>query len=224
MSDADDMAARSRQLAKDLLDALDAPDDPAVLAHLEQKEREDVAALEAFYIRTGQKPKPKYARTTAEMEFAAQLEPCAKCGARAIGKTALSSADKRTWALTGPCAKCGANRSFSFVTEHAPPEVEHARHELGPGPSQIIGPSAFRLELSRVVPLIDAEPTKLAPAAWHASLAAIRRSLIALNELAKLESGPERGKLEAARDRLLEVAGQYTADADRIRDLERRGS
>lgn len=51
----DDLDARTRQLAKDLLEALDCEDDPDRLAYAAQKEREDRAALERFYVQTGQK-------------------------------------------------------------------------------------------------------------------------------------------------------------------------
>ncbi len=54
----DDLDARSKQLAKDLLEALDREDDPDRLAYEIQKEREDRAALEQFYVRTGQRPAP----------------------------------------------------------------------------------------------------------------------------------------------------------------------
>lgn len=54
----DDLDARSKELAKDLLDALDREDDPDRLAYAVQKEREDRASLERFYVRTGQKPAP----------------------------------------------------------------------------------------------------------------------------------------------------------------------
>jgi hypothetical protein len=50
--------ARTKQLAKDLLDALDQEDDPDRLAYAIQKEREDRAALEQFYVQTGQRPAP----------------------------------------------------------------------------------------------------------------------------------------------------------------------
>lgn len=52
----DNLDARSKQLARDLLEALDREDDPDRLAYVVQKEREDRAALELFYVRTGQKP------------------------------------------------------------------------------------------------------------------------------------------------------------------------
>jgi len=54
----DDLDARSRQLAKDLLEALDQEDEPDRLAYAVQKEREDRAALDRFYVRTGQRPEP----------------------------------------------------------------------------------------------------------------------------------------------------------------------
>ena len=54
----DDLDARTKQLAKDLLEALDSEDDPDRLAYAVQKEREDRGALERFYVRTGQKPAP----------------------------------------------------------------------------------------------------------------------------------------------------------------------
>ncbi len=57
MGDAEDLAARSKQLAKELLETLDKPDDPDRAAFEAEKERKDREALEAFYVRTGQKPK-----------------------------------------------------------------------------------------------------------------------------------------------------------------------
>lgn len=54
----DDLDARTKRLAKDLLEALDREDDPDRLAYAVQKEREDRAALERFYVRTGQRPAP----------------------------------------------------------------------------------------------------------------------------------------------------------------------
>src|SRR5918997_7000744 len=52
----DDLYAQSKQRAKDLLEALDGDDDPDRLAYAVQKEGEDRAALDRFYVRTGQKP------------------------------------------------------------------------------------------------------------------------------------------------------------------------
>jgi hypothetical protein len=55
MTDADDMAARTKQLAKDILEELDAPVDPERVAYEAKKDRDDREALERFYVATGQK-------------------------------------------------------------------------------------------------------------------------------------------------------------------------
>ncbi len=54
----DDLDARTKELAKEIFEALDREYDPDWLAYLVQKEREDREALEQFYVRTGQKPAP----------------------------------------------------------------------------------------------------------------------------------------------------------------------
>ncbi|MEO8701017.1 MAG: hypothetical protein ABI867_13295 [Kofleriaceae bacterium] len=51
----DDLASRSKQLAKDILDELDRPIDPDRVAFEAEKDREDREALERFYVSTGQK-------------------------------------------------------------------------------------------------------------------------------------------------------------------------
>ncbi|MFO0980808.1 MAG: hypothetical protein U1E76_03500 [Planctomycetota bacterium] len=73
MPDADDMAARSRQLAKDLLDDMDRPKSPEREAYEAQKEREDREALERFYIATGQL-KPEQVAQRALVELADTIE------------------------------------------------------------------------------------------------------------------------------------------------------
>jgi len=65
VTDPDDMATRSKKLAKDLLDGMDAPDDPDRIAYDEQKRIADKQALEDFYVRTGQK-KPSAAGSAAK--------------------------------------------------------------------------------------------------------------------------------------------------------------
>jgi hypothetical protein len=71
----DDLDARSKQLAKDLLDALDREDDPDRLAYAVQKEREDRAALERFYVQTGQRPAPGESETVvAVWDYASRPE------------------------------------------------------------------------------------------------------------------------------------------------------
>src|SRR3712207_5158995 len=71
----DDLDARSKQLAKDILEALDAEDDPDRLAYAVQKEREDREALEQFYVRTGQRPAPGEPETVAAVwDYASRPE------------------------------------------------------------------------------------------------------------------------------------------------------
>ena len=72
--------ARGTQLAKDLLEGMDAPEDPARIAQHAEHDRRNAELLEVYYVRTGQQPPT--ARTTAEMEFGMRLEPCPRCGSR----------------------------------------------------------------------------------------------------------------------------------------------
>jgi len=81
MTDADDMAARSKQVAKTILDALDEPEDPERKAYEAQKEREDREALEKFYALTGQKPKPDPAIASALQELADRIAKAPPAGA-----------------------------------------------------------------------------------------------------------------------------------------------
>ena len=78
--------------AKDLLAKLDAPDDPAQQAANEERDRRNAEMLEVYYVRTGQQPAT--ARTVAEMEFAVQLEPCARCKTHELGTMVLSGGAK----------------------------------------------------------------------------------------------------------------------------------
>lgn len=71
----DDRDARIKQFAKDLLDALDREDDPDRLAYAVQKEREDRAALERFFVQTGQRPAPGESETVvAVWDYASRPE------------------------------------------------------------------------------------------------------------------------------------------------------
>jgi hypothetical protein len=78
--DPDDMAARSRQLAKDLLDEMDKPKSPKCEAYEAQKERADREALERFYIATGQ-IKPEQVAQRALTELAEKIERMAPTSA-----------------------------------------------------------------------------------------------------------------------------------------------
>ena len=82
MTDADDMAARSKKLAKTILDALDEPEDPERKAYEEQKDREDREALEKFYALTGQtKPKPDTTIASALGQLADRIAKASPVGA-----------------------------------------------------------------------------------------------------------------------------------------------
>jgi hypothetical protein len=73
VTDEGDMAARTKQLAKDLLDQLDEPESKERAEYQAQKEREDREALEKFYIATGQ-VKPEQVMQRALVELADQIE------------------------------------------------------------------------------------------------------------------------------------------------------
>ncbi len=76
----DDIAARSRQVAKDLLDEMDKPKSPEREAYEAQKGREDAEALERFYIATGQ-VKPQQVTQRALVELADRIERAAPTSA-----------------------------------------------------------------------------------------------------------------------------------------------
>jgi uncharacterized protein YjbI with pentapeptide repeats len=111
-------------------------------------------------------------------------------------------------------------------------------------PSSIIRVGQFVSELDRVLPQLPSSPENLPPIEWRASLAAVERALIVLNELLKFvpagakmipdttldeaeredrasRSGRyQRGWLEGERDRVLALRERYTRDAPRIWALE----
>jgi hypothetical protein len=112
--------ARSRQLAADVLEVLDAPEDPDRARRDAEKEAADREAYEAFYLRTGQTTgvrsasKEPRARTITEMQFAISLEPCPHCGTidppDARPRLDLFGAGE-VWQVDLPCATCGKRRS-----------------------------------------------------------------------------------------------------------------
>jgi hypothetical protein len=93
------------------------PHDPAEEARQEAYEAERDAALQAFMVREGYAPAT--ARTRAEMELAASLQPCPTCQARGLEATQLRGSGK-AGELTGACSKCGTKRSFSFAEAARP--------------------------------------------------------------------------------------------------------
>ncbi|MBA3452342.1 MAG: hypothetical protein H0T42_04515 [Deltaproteobacteria bacterium] len=173
--------ARGTQLAKDLLDGLDAPDDPARKVQHDDNDRRNAELLEVYYVRSGQQPPT--VRTTAEMELAMRLVPCERCGSREIAKPSVRGSGT-AWTLDAVCAKCGDERSMAFTTKGDPRATRHAADELGPGPSLWIRKETFDAELARVLPQVDQDP------------AAARTALLCVNELVKLvRPGKELDKL-----------------------------
>jgi uncharacterized protein YjbI with pentapeptide repeats len=183
------------------------------------------------------------ARSTQEMSFAASLHPCATCGGP-IGKTDLQGGED-SYVLFGACPFCSRARSFVFVTEGYPLSRSPPRREIGDArPSRVIRPAELFAELARVAGAIEAEPTKLAPAAWRANASALDRALTCTNELLKfipgeaaaiadadlagppsLEGEPPiaeratRAWLTGERDRLLEIDARALADVGRIWEI-----
>src|SRR5918997_1817493 len=95
----DDLDARTKQLAKDILEALDREYDPDWLAYEVQKEREDRAALDRFYVRTGQRPAPGEPETVvAVWDYASRPEATFAIGvltAKGVARYEYKSLPKR---------------------------------------------------------------------------------------------------------------------------------
>jgi hypothetical protein len=135
-------------------------------------EADKAALLHVWHVRRGNKPAT--ARTREEMEYAASLDPCPKCGRRELGATSLSGAGT-TWTISSQCPSCGTERRFTFKTEGDPTAAAaHAPDELSRLPSFLITQEAFFGELQRLLPLLRTDA------------AARSRALVTINELVKL--------------------------------------
>lgn len=246
--DADDLKRKNEQLAKDLLESLQKPGvSPEQAAYETEKEATDKAALEDYYRRTGQvKDTKAKARSGTEMLFAASLLPCPHCKSMDAPKMDLVGSGT-SWSVQGTCQRCGNVRAHAWPTEGNPLEATVLPRQLGDErPSAIIRVGQFVVELDRLLPQLRS-PAALQPIEWRASLAAIERVLIVLNELLKFvpanakmipdtkldaaertdrESRSERyqrGWLESERDRVTALRAAYTSDAPRIWALEKPG-
>lgn len=187
------------------------------------------------------------ARTIAEMDFAASLEPCPRCGSRSKVELDLIGNGDR-WTLSGTCPRCATPRAFTFRTFGDPLKGAYQRRHLGDErPSQIIRPGTFIAEIDRLIPRVRTSPEELAPIDWRASTAANERLITCLLELAKFlppgadvipDAGHEAGEradraarperyarawITAELDRALALSDRYAADAPRIWKLEERG-
>jgi len=181
------------------------------------------------------------ARSILEMQFAASLEPCPRCGTR-IGAQELSLAGQDdAWALTGDCPTCALPRAFTFRSYGDPLTGPAPRDEVGgPAPSEIISPRRWIDEIERLRPLVQDDPTQLDIDAWTASRDANRRTLVCVNELRKfVPAGAERipdevlaegeradaiarreryavAWMTSVRERCLQTRARYIADMPRI--------
>jgi hypothetical protein len=172
-------------LADWFIEQLRKPLDPNAEAEREVFEARKAALLHVWHIRKGRKPAT--ARTRAEMEFAASLEPCSTCSHRSIRSTGLTGAGT-SWTLTATCPSCGTARSFTYATEGDPTQAPpHGADELSHLPSFLIPAESFHAELQRLLPLVGDDA------------AARQRALVCVNELRKLhepqsETNPERSQ------------------------------
>jgi hypothetical protein len=178
-------------------------------------------------------------RSSAEMRFAASLEPCPTCGAAAPSKLDLYG-NGPTWSLVSKCPSCHTPRTFSFRSEIDPlklPSPERL-HLGGPEPSRVIHPHQLLAEVARLEPDLHADPSTIPLERWAAQSALNDRAATALVELCKFVVGdaiPDssisdldraakeeqpthytRQWLEAQRDRVLARADRFKADAPRV--------
>ncbi len=125
------------------------------------------------------------ARTLAEIQFAASLEPCVHCGlADRIELELLERGE--SWMFAGACSACRRRRTFTFSVAGDPLDGHHGLRHLGDDrPSEIIRPGQFVAELDRCLLLIRAEPRGLTLLEWYASWRALDRALTCVIELRK---------------------------------------
>lgn len=247
MPEDDDFKRRNEELAKGLLKSLDRGEtSPERQAFEAEKDRADKAALEDYYRRTGQLKEQKgKARSGTEMLFAASLLPCPHCKSLDAPKMDLVGSGT-SWSVSGTCERCGNVRSHAWTTEGNPLQAKVGLRQLGDErPSAIIRVGQFMWELDRLLPRLRETPETLPPIEWRASIAAMERVTIILNELlkfvpagmkvipdTKLDDAERadrtaRGEryqkvwLEAERARVMVLRDKYTADAPRIWALEK---
>lgn len=165
------------RLADWFVEQMRKPPDPEAEAARAAFEAEKAALLHIWQIRKGRKPAT--ARTRAEMEFAASLEPCPSCGERGLSLPNLKGSGT-SWELTGNCRSCGTDRSFNYTSDGDPTTTQRGPDDLSKLPSFLIPEEKFLAELQRLIPLAASDAD------------ARHRALICLNELVKLAEPHER--------------------------------
>lgn len=174
----------SRRLFEWFIEQMRTPPDPEAELEHERFENERGALIRVWHIRNGRKPAT--ARTRAEMEFAASLEPCPSCGAHGLSLSLVTlKGSGSSWTLSGTCPSCGKERDFAFQIEGDPTTATHGPAELSRMPSFLIPDEKFQAELERLLPLAQTDPQ------------ARHRALICMNELVKLTDVYERDRRRA---------------------------
>lgn len=194
---------RAKQLAKELLDALQNPDpvrEAERAAFEEQKAKDDEASILAYHARRKAKIAAKAAvevsgkkisgrpRSLAEMDFVAGMYPCEACGDRQplAWKTGGSPP---VWTVRADCPRCATPRMYVFDSDDDLIEAEHPDLELGgPEPSAILDPLALLGEIDRLTPTIS-NRADLAGSDRELNWDRIERVQTALHELAKFAPG-----------------------------------
>lgn len=138
-------------------------------------------------------------RSVREMEFVADLDGCASCGARAEVDWVVGH-DPDAWSISGTCESCGAARLYRF-DDATLVEPEPASYALGSGASTVLDRDALTREIDRITPLVVPEPDEK-QVAIHRRYAA--RVITALFELEKL--GPDTEGIAKQREHWLRIA------------------
>lgn len=127
-------------------------------------------------------PTTKRARTTDEMRFAAELEPCPSCGTHELGTLELTG-EGQLWRYSGACPRCWQQRTFEFATMGDPRTARAGRFELGEGESELITAEQFLAVIDEAAPKIPADPTALSAEERQAARHLLERSFTSIREL-----------------------------------------
>lgn len=175
------MSDPKQNLADWFVEQMRKPRDAAAEARHDAFEADKADVLHAWMVSKGRKPRT--ARTRAEMEYAASVDPCPKCQTRGI-RDARVSGSGQAWELAATCTGCGLARTFPYATEGDPTAAPHHPDELSSRASYLITKAELEAELERLLPRVSSDG------------AARQRALVTINELLKLaDPGPPRDKL-----------------------------
>lgn len=159
---------------------------------------------------------PGPVRSSAEMNFFASLQPCAKCGTLSrTGFLTYGEQRKGCW-LWGKCQGCGVGLHFGF-TRDSTFDASHPYLELGgPEPSRVITTEQFARELDRLTAEIRFDvPDPIPDDGWSAQYDRIERAMTCLLELGKFATSDQPSDLVARRANVEAVRERYIADRQR---------